>query len=85
MTASILKEAMMTEKAVAEIAAKLAAADIRVNSSLVNRLGSSAPEVVDQLNFRVNMQEFLANVIESQVNGALRIFCARKVFACHDL
>jgi hypothetical protein len=77
MAASILKEAMMTEKAVAEIAAKFATANIRVDSS--------ALEVVDQLNFRVDMHGFLANVVESQVNGALRIFCARKVFACHVL
>lgn len=83
MAASILKEVVVTQKTVAEMNAKIAPANIRVDHSLVGRLGSSALEVVDQLDFRVDMQTLLANVVEFQVDRALRLFCARKTFLFH--
>jgi hypothetical protein len=82
MATSILKEAIVVKKAMAEMAAKFAATDVRVDHTLVGRLGSSALEVVDQLDFCVNMKGFLANVVEPRVDRTLRIFCARKVFKC---
>jgi len=67
---------------IAEMAAKFAATDVRVDYTLVGRLDSSAFEVMDQLDFCVNMKGFLSNVTKPQIDRTLRIFCSRKVFKC---
>lgn len=54
----------------------------KVDYMLVGPLSSSALEIVDQLDFCVKMKGFLSNVIVTQADGTLRIFCARKVFKC---
>jgi hypothetical protein len=61
--AAVLKETMVTEKAVAKIAAKLTAANVRVDYSFTSRLSSSFLKVIDQLNFRMDMQSFSANLL----------------------
>jgi hypothetical protein len=75
--AAVLKETMVTEKAVAKIAAKLTAANVRVDYSFTSRLSSSFLKVIDQLNFRMDMQSFSANFVEPHVDRAFCIFRTR--------